>query len=468
MDFKIAQEEKRVRIKMKPSVLLIFQAPRKRNLYVNTLPPLGILSIASFLQRNNILLDVFDFTIQNRLDKDLKNYDVVGLSLNMANISTSLETIRYIKKQNPDAKVIIGGPSCISNPLYFTNNENIDAICTGEGEEAFLDYIVQGAFIDGKEIAGLYTRKNKHFVYGGERQHKNNLDEYPFPALDKVMIHKYNTPLRKRFPVSSIMTSRGCPFHCTFCFHSMGHEWRARSCINVVDEMEWQVKELGVKEICIQDDNFSLDIKRAKQIFDLIIKRDIMVKLQFPNGLRVDFIELDLLDKMFHAGVWLIGVAPETGSPELMKKIKKCMDLEKVAQVVQWCRKIGINTYANFMIGFPAETMQDLRKTASFIKKLNPDFIQITRVISIPGTPLYETVTKDDFRNMFGQEQGTFFGVPKLIKSEMLSRDAVRWIKKMHTDFYLNPLKIFRLMTILSPAQLIRLFIYSLRTGNIW
>lgn len=452
---------------MKPSVLLIFQAPRKRYLYVNTLPPLGILSIASFLQRNNILLDVFDFTIQNRLDKDLKNYDVVGLSLNMANISTSLETIQYIKKQNPNAKVIIGGPSCISNPLYFTNNENIDAICTGEGEEAFLDYIVQGAFIDGKEIAGLYTRKNKHFVYGGERQYKNNLDEYGFPALHEVKINKYNTPIRKKFPVSSIMTSRGCPFHCIFCFHSMGHEWRARSCINVVDEMEWQVKELGVKEICIQDDNFSLDIKRAKQIFDLIIKRDIKVKLQFPNGLRVDFIELDLLDKMFHAGVWLIGVAPETGSPELMKKIKKSMDLEKVAQVVQWCRKIGINTYANFMIGFPAETMQDLQKTASFIKKLNADFIQIARVIPIPGTPLYETAVHNDTRDKFGQEQGTFFGTPKLVKSEIPKKDVVRLIKNIHMTFYLNPIKIIRLMRILSLPRLIKLFTYTIRTGNI-
>ncbi len=452
---------------MKPSVLLIFQAPRKRNLYVNTLPPLGILSIASFLERNNTLVDVLDFTIQNRLDKDLKNYDVVGLSLNMANIATSLETIQYIKKQNPKAKIIVGGPSCISNPLYFTNNEDIDAICTGEGEEAFLDFVSQDAFIDGKEIAGLYTRKNNHFVYGGVRPYKTNLDEFAFPALHKVKINKYKTPIRKKFPVSSIITSRGCPFHCIFCFHSMGHIWRARTSINVVDEIEWQIRELGVKEICIQDDNFSLDMTRAKQIFDLLIKRDIRVKLQFSNGLRVDSVDFDLLEKMFYAGVWLIGVAPETGSSELMKEIKKGMDLEKVTQVVQWCRKIGINTYANFMIGFPEENAQDLQKTASFIKKLNADFIQITRVIPIPGTPLYETVVHNDTRDKFTQEQGTFFGTPKLVKSEISKKDVVRLIKNIHMTFYLNPIKIIRLVRILSLPRLIRLFIYTIRTGNI-
>ncbi|KPK97369.1 MAG: hypothetical protein AMJ95_09455 [Omnitrophica WOR_2 bacterium SM23_72] len=452
---------------MKPSVLLIFQAPRKRNLYVNILPPLGILSIAAYLEKNNIPTDVADFTIENRLKKEIKNYDVVGLSLNMANIATSLEMIRHIKRQNPKAKVIVGGPSCISNPLYFTDNEFIDAVCTGEGEEAFLDYIMQDSFMDGKEVKGLYTRKNKNFVYGGERQHKNNLDEYPFPALDKVKIHKYNTPIRKRFPVSCVMTSRGCPFHCIFCFHSMGYDWRARSSENVVDEIEWHVKELGVKEICIQDDNFSLDINRAEQIFNLIMKRNIKVKLQFPNGLRVEFIEFDLLNKMFQTGVWLIGIAPETGSPELMKTIKKGMDLEKVAQVVRWCQKIGINTYANFMVGFPTETMQDLQKTSSFIKKLNPDFIQIARVIPIPATPLYEATVNDEIRSQFGQEDGNFFGIPKLVKSEIPKKEVARFIKKIHMTFYLNPVKIFGLMKILSLPRLIKLFVYSIITGNI-
>lgn len=453
---------------MKPTVLLISQAPIKRKLYVNTLPPLGILSIASFLQRNHISVDVLDCNIENKPRIDPTDYDVVGLSVNMANISASLESIRYIKKQNPKAKVIVGGPSCISNPLYFIQNENIDAICVKEGEETIFDYIRQESFIDGKEIPGLYVRNIKgRFIYGGDRKYINDLDRLPFPALDKVNLKRYNVPISKYSPISSIVTSRGCPFNCIFCFHSMGYEWRARSPANVIDEIEWQVKELGVKEICVQDDNFSLDLKRAKQICDLILSRNINIKLQFQNGLRVDRVDLELLHKMQKAGVWLIGVGPETGSHKIMEEIKKNMDLKKVKQVVRWCQKVGINTYANFMVGFPLETKHDLEKTASFIKELNADFIQIARVIPIPATSLYETTANDDIKKVFGQEQGCFFGIPKLTIPEIPNKDVAMLIKKIHISFYLNPIKVIKLMKILSLAKLIKLFVYSIRTRNI-
>lgn len=453
---------------MRPKVLLIFQVPKKRKLFGSTLPPLGILGIASYLEKNCIPVDILDCHIEDSPKVNLPNYDIIGLSVNVSNISSSLESIRYIKTQNPKLKVIVGGPSVISNPQYFTQNENIDAVCTGEGEEALLDYILKESFIDGKETPGLYTRtKSGYFVYGGDRKYLSNLDILPFPALNKVSLGKYDVPFRKRSPTSNIMTSRGCPFHCIFCFHSMGYNWRARSPVNVVDEIEWQVTELGVREICIQDDNFSLDVNRAKQIFDLILKRNIKVKLQFCNGLRVEYVDLELLNKMYQAGVWMIGVAPETGSLEIMKEIKKNMDLEKVKQVVKWCQKIGINTFSYFMIGFPFETKQDFKETISFMKELDTDFMQLARVVPLPKTPLYEMVVNDNLKNTFNQEQGCFFGVPKLKSSEMNDRQITRLIKQIHKNFYLNPARMMKLMKILPLHQLIKLFIYAIRTKNI-
>lgn len=449
-------------------VLLICQTFKSRKLYANTLPPLGILGLASYLQNYNISVDILDYNIERRPKVDFKEYDIIGLSVNMSNINVSLEFIKYIKIQNPKAKVIIGGPSCISNPQYFTQYENVDAICMGEGEGALLDYIMQESFIDGKEIRGLYTKTRKgHFAYGGSREYINNLDKLPFPALNKVRLHKYNVPISKTFPISSIITSRGCPFHCIFCFHSMGHQWRARSPINVVDEIEWQVKELGAREICIQDDNFSLDFNRAEQIFDLILNRNIKVKLQFQNGLRADLLNLGLLNKMYQAGVWLMGIAPETGSPKIMEQIKKNIDLEKVRQVVLWCKEIGISTFAYFMIGFPFETAQDLKKTASFIQELNTDFMQLARVVLIPTTPLFEEVINEGREDAFGQERGLFFGIPEHKTPEIDRRKVTQLIKQVHKNFYLSPIKMLRLLRILPLHQLIRLFIYSIRTGNI-
>jgi len=453
---------------MAPKVLLIFQAPKRRKFYINTLPPLGILGIISYLQKNNILADVIDYNVEDRTNLDLKRYDIIGLSLNMANISNSLDFINYLKEQNPKVKIIVGGPSCISNPLYFTRNENIDAICTGEGEEAMYDYIRQGGFTDDTGIPGLYTRGKKgHFIYGGDRPYLDNLDKLPFPALNKVSLDKYRIPLSKSFPISSIITSRGCPFHCIFCFHTFGYKWRPRSSTNVVDEVEWQVKELGVREICIQDDNFCLDLNRAKEIFDLILKRDIKVKLQFQNGIRVDNVDFEVLNKMHRAGVWLVGLAPETGSLRMIEKIKKDVDLDKIRQVVQWCQKIGMNTYAYFMIGFPSETMLDLEQTAFLIENLNTDFMQISRLIPFPRTPLYTMIVDEGIENSFGQEQGCFFGIPRIKISEISDRQLKRLIKQIHRSFYLKFSRMVKLIKILPPLNLIKLFIYSIRTKNV-
>lgn len=455
---------------MKPRVLFINESPGNPRFYINSLPPLGILGIASYLKKNGISVKVTDYNVKGGLSVDPNSFDIIGFSLNMANISKSIETIRYFKRQNPKVKILVGGPSCIANPEYFTKNENIDAICTREGEESTLEYIAQESFVSGKEIRGLHVRTKKgRFVYGGDREYLGDLDVLPFPAIDMLHIKKYNVPIRKASPISSIVTSRGCPFHCIFCFHSMGYRWRARSPVNVVDEIEWQVRALGIREICIQDDNFSLDINRAKQICELILERNIKVKLQFQNGIRVDYIDRDLLKKMHMAGVWLVGVAPETGSLEVMRKIRKGLDLGRVKQVVQWCKEIGINTYSYFMIGFPFETKHDLEKTAAFVKELDTDFMQLSRTAVLPRTPLYKALYSQDrsIESAFSQEQGCFFGTPKIKMKEISNKETVLIIKKIHRDFYVKPDKMIKLANILSLRELIKLFVYSVITKNL-
>ena len=455
---------------MKPRVLFVNESPVNHRLYINSLPPLGILGIASYLEKNGVDVEITDRNVKGSLPIDPNSFDIIGFSLNMANISKSIETIGYFKRQNPKVKILVGGPSCIANPRYFTKNKNIDAICVGEGEESSLDYITQESFTNYRDIPGLHVRtKEGHFVYGGDRPYLNDLDALPFPALDKINIRRYNVPIRKALPISSIITSRGCPFRCIFCFHSMGYKWRARSPVNVVDEIEWQVRTLGIREICIQDDNFSLDINGAKQICELILERDIKVKLQFQNGIRVDYIDHDLLKKMHMAGVWLIGVAPETGSLEVMRRIRKGMDLGRVKQTVQWCKEMGINTYSYFMIGFPFETKRDLEKTAAFVKELDTDFMQLSRTAVLPNTPLYESVYRQDrsIESAFSQEQGCFFGIPNIKIAGISNKETVSIIKKIHRDFYLNPFRMIKLMNILSLRELIKLFFYSIITKNL-
>jgi anaerobic magnesium-protoporphyrin IX monomethyl ester cyclase len=466
MILQISKKKGRSFKRMCPRVLLIFESPKKRKLYANTLPPLGLLGLASYLLKHGVFVEVIDRSIEPEKTFDPFCYDVIGFSINMANIASSLESIHEVKRRNPGIKVIVGGPSCISSSRHFTCDEDIDAVCEGEGEESLLEYVESLGRSSCQPIAGLHLRtKEGGLVYGGKRKYIRNLDELPFPAFDATSLRKYNVPMRQRSPISSIVTSRGCPFPCIFCFHSMGHEWRARSCENVVDEIEWQINTLGVREICILDDNFSLDPVRAERICDLILKRGIKARFQLANGVRADTLTPALLRKMAKTGFWLLGIAPETGSLKIHKEIKKNSDHGKFEKVVQWCREIGINTYAFFMIGFPFESMEDIQQTASFVEVLDADFIQLSRVMATPGTPLYELVGADDAE--FVREKGYFFDTPKFRPVGVSEEQVARVIKRIHQKFYLNFRRLRRLTGILPLRQLIELFIYSLRTKNI-
>lgn len=229
----------------------------------------------------------------------------------ISNIENTLKTIQKIKWEYPGKRIIVGGPHVNSNPSFFTEHELIDLVSVGEGEYTMLELMEKMSPLG---VRGLYYKdENNKTVFNGERDRIRNLDELPFPDLNLVDYKKYDVIIKQKKYISSIMTTRGCPFSCTFCFHSIGKQWASRSPENVVDEIEYQVKEFGIKEICIFDDNFTMNVERAKKICRLIIDRKIKIILQFTNGIRVDRVDKELLQLLKDAGLWLVAVAPESG-----------------------------------------------------------------------------------------------------------------------------------------------------------
>jgi len=447
-------------------ILLIQEAPGNPKLYINLLPPLGMLSIAANLEKHGFFVSFLDRNVDRRTHINTAGFDVVGFGINLANISASLNSIRAVKKVNPKIKVVVGGPSCISNPVFFTNNEYIDAVCSGEGEEAFLEYLQEG--YSSSLIKGMYVRnKAGDIVCGGMREYIKNLDDIPFPALKKVNLLKYSVPMSRKTPVSSIITSRGCPHNCSFCFHSMGYTWRARSAENVADEIEWQVKELGIKEICVEDDNFLLNIERAEEIFNLIMERSIKINIQLHNGIRIENISFSLLQKMKKAGVWFIALSPETGSDKVMAYINKKVDKNKYKQVIEWCRELGISTYCCFIFGFPCETIEDLEETISLIKFIDPDVMHITRALPIKGTRLYKTLEAEQAFEDFDKEDGMLYGSQKINSGAIDAKQFSEIIKRTYREFYLNPGRILKLLKIFPLKNLLKLFSYSIYSRNI-
>jgi radical SAM superfamily enzyme YgiQ (UPF0313 family) len=447
-------------------VAIIVQAPTRKGLYANVLPPIGPLGLASYLTSRTVPCAVFDCFVQEFQLRDIEPFGIVGFSINISNMEKSLETISLIKCAFPQKKIAVGGPLCTSDPAFFTQNPCIDAVFVGEAEESLWEY---AAAVGSEPIRGVYIRAaDGRWVYTGPRPYCENLDSLPFPALDQVRIERYNSPIKKALPISNLISSRGCPYGCIFCFKTMGSRWRARSAGNVVDEVQWQVEKFGVREICIYDDNFTMDMQRAEEICDGILRRGIRVHLQLTNGVRVDRLSEPLLKKLKAAGLWIIGLAPETGSEETLRRINKGFDLKRTLEVASWCRTLGIRTWSFFMIGFPWETEEDIEQTIRFAERLDTEFTQFTRVTPFPQTALYSMMQQE--YNMPSSPQGEiglfYGGVP--FKHKHLAPNVInKMIKRAYRRVYLKPRKMLRLLRTLRFRDLLALAFYSLRTGNV-
>lgn len=446
------------------SVLLVMIKPSQGELYLTTLQPLGILGIASFLESRGIRVDVIDQNVTEFSLSNVEDYDVIGLSLNSANIKGVLSLSSTIKNQYPNKKVVVGGPhvKCVAKDLAV--NPSIDAVVTGEAEEVFYKYFTaKNPFL----VKGLYLKSKRRVIHTGIPELITDLDKLPFPAVHKVPYKKYDTVIKKKRPVCGIITSRGCPYDCTFCLHALGKKWRPRSASNVVEEMEWQVNNLGINEIWIADDNFTLDQKRVHDICRLIKKKNLNFVFSLTNGVRIENLDKETLEMLYEAGCWLICVAPESGDAETLKNIKKQLNLDNVKEVVKLCKEIGITTKSNFIIGFPWETIKNIENTIKFAQELDTDFVQFSKPSVYPTTELYNVCHPkglDPFR-----EEAQFSSSKELNyeHANFTYQELTRLTKKAYRSTILKPNKILKVFKILGFKESLNLVKYAKNTKNI-
>ena len=366
---------------------------------------LGPLYIISFLESQGIAADFLDRQLEPHRKVCYADYDIVGFSVNVNNVENSLKSAASVKAMHPAIQVVFGGPFASAYPEAIIKSEHIDAVVVGEGEQTFFEY-VSGA--EKSKIKGLYSKEDGRIQFAGAREWIKDLSTLPFPAIHRLDLSKYNMFFSRRLPISSIITSRGCPYRCAFCFHNMGYEWRERSPENVVDEIEWQVTQLGVKELMVFDDNFTFNRQRAEKIFDEIIRRNIKVSIQYGSGVRADLLDRKLIEKAYAAGVWVLSVAPETGNPKTLEKLNKRFKLDDVERVLGIAREVGMATEAFFLVGLPWETEEDLRNTLRFAEKLNADFVTISRFLPFPGIGLADKKEVLDLENF---SDNSFVGI---------------------------------------------------------
>lgn len=359
-------------------------------------PHVGIASLATFLQKKGFQVAAYDDGItQNKQDlpKIIRNFspDIIGITSFSYCHQNTLNLLNRIYQYRNNTPIVIGGPhvSAIKSQILI-ENPKINFAIKSEGEHALLELIetLGQDKPNYKKIKNLIWRNNNKIIENHDRSYIKNIDLLPFPDYKIFDLTKYLCYSIKTIP---ILTSRGCPYGCNYCSVklSMGRGFRPRSPNNVISEIKYWYKK-GFNNFDINDDCFTLDLKRAEAIADLIIKNNLKITFQLYNGIRVDRISLRLLKKLKKSGCTFIAYGCESGNQEVINTIGKNITLKQVRQAVSWSNEVGIKNAVNFIIGHQNETYEQALDTLKFAQKLPTNFVNFYNLIPYPGTDVYQ------------------------------------------------------------------------------
>jgi radical SAM superfamily enzyme YgiQ (UPF0313 family) len=252
--------------------------------------------------------------------------------------------------------------------------------------------------------------------------------------------------------VAPIITTRGCPFECKFC--ASPYLWkkriRFRNPKEVVNEIQYLIEKKGVKEIHIEDDNFTLDRNHVKNICQEIIKRKIKVAWCTPNGIRADKVDLDLLKLMKKAGCYSVAFGIESGNSEILKNILKHEDLEVIKKAVIMAHQIGLLTQGFFIFGLPGETKETIDQTINFAKKIPLDKAQFLLLDVIPGSALWRELKYQKKVNWQIDSFHEISWLPPTVDRKTLNK-SLSWA---FISFYLRPKQIWLFLKYFKISQL--------------
>ena len=438
----------------------------------NMTPPLGLLYIAAVLEEAGHKVSFLDARIQRDLIQKIQQIkpDILGITATTPAYKSGISIAKQVKDDIPDIKIVFGGPHPSSLPEETLMNECIDFVIIGEGEYPLRDLCnVIEKNGDITSISNLYYKDNEKIKFTGKTHilTEQQLDDLPIPAYHLLDIEKYFLESKsygvfikdsRNLPV---ITSRGCPSACTFCSRNMGNIFRGRSPASVVREIKQLVSTYHIGEIQIVDDNFTFKKDRAMRILEEIIEEDLQISIKFPNGLRADQTDPELFYKMKSAGVYAIGFGIESGSPRVLKLMKKGTNLDIIRKAVYNAKDAGILVSGAFILGYPGEKADDIRLSMEYALSLPLDSASIVSFVPLPGTEAYDVCKKMGYLTSEANDWDNFVYlrniVKPLIETEFLTPDEISgYMMQFHLRFYLRPAYILRSIPNLSITQMIR------------
>ncbi|MDR3723479.1 MAG: cobalamin-dependent protein [Terracidiphilus sp.] len=395
--------------------------------------PLGLLWIAACFEQQKLLVRLLDCLNQPEtrisetgsgsslgisrevIEEHLlaEKPDLVGIGCPFtAQWENALEVLRISRALLPQSTIVLGGPhaTVCANEILRENPE-VDYILAGEGEESLplLARVLQGE-ARREDVPGLIWRNVDGEVTANPLKPIENLDTLPLPAYHLYDFQRYFDLQSRGFYVRgvrpksvSIITSRGCPFTCTFCsIHlSMGHKWRAHSAAYTLHHMRYLIDQYGVSHFQIEDDNFTLKRARVEEICRGLIAEDKQITWETPNGVRADLLSDDLLITMKQSGCIELAIAAESGDQKVLDTIvKKKLNLQSIENAAKLAHRHDIRLGCFFVIGFPGETKKQIRKTIHFALRLYRKyncFPMLNVATPLPGTELTRIVQEKGY-----------------------------------------------------------------------
>jgi anaerobic magnesium-protoporphyrin IX monomethyl ester cyclase len=361
------------------------------------LPMLGLAYIASSLRDQGHQVKIIDYEVNHwpmsMIAKDVEEFspDVVGMTVYITNMKRCDMVAKIVKSVNPRIRVIFGGPQCSIFPEEAFHSEHVDIVALSEGELVIRN--VMNALDDETKLSkvkGIWLRKASGEIAKNERESLiANLDLLPPPAWDLYEMEKYFPPVYLQGRrIAHLLTSRGCPFQCTFCETKLtfGRSFRYHSTDRVVKELETLIG-MGFDSIQFYDDIFTANKKRVFELCDGITEKKL--KFKWMCYTRTNVVPDDLLRSMKGAGCYMITYGGESGNNELLEIIKKDLTVETQADGIRRTREAGILTNASFMLGLPTETREQSLKTIQFALDTGLNYAVFGITEPYPGTELW-------------------------------------------------------------------------------
>ncbi|MEI7437603.1 MAG: radical SAM protein [bacterium] len=374
----------------------------------NLMPPLGMMSVAAVLERAGIDVEIIDCYATPKPFAELveeivrRAPDCLGVSTTTSSFNEGYRIVAAVKEKAPDIFTLFGGAhACTIGASLLDSFPAIDCLAIGEGENTMLQ-LAQAGFKGIGQVPGVaYRDGTGAAVSSAPRELIKNLDDLPFPAYHKLpqFPRRYNLPLFSypAAPNTSIISSRGCPYSCSYCDRSVfSLGFRFNSPDYIVEHISMLNRDFGIRHVFFYDDLFTFDRKRVAEFCEIKARKGL--KITYNCIARLEHVDPELLILLKRSGCWQVNFGIESGDPEILKRHRKFFELDEVGRKLRMVRAAGIRVKGLFMVGLPGENETAIRRTIDYALSLPLDEINVTKFTPFPGAPIYRTI----------REQGEF------------------------------------------------------------